>query len=57
MIDWLKGKKTYLIAIGTIIYAVSGAATGQIDVQTAIQMILAALGGMTMRAGISNSAR
>lgn len=46
------GKKTYLVAIATILYAVTGLFTGNMDSQTAIQMVLAALGMSALRNGI-----
>lgn len=52
LIEYLKGKKTYFIVAVSIIYALSALATGHMDVQTAIEMILAALGGASMRNAI-----
>ncbi len=47
------GKKTYLVALATILYALTGVITGHMDSQTAIQMVLAALGMSALRNGIS----
>lgn len=47
MIEILKsfdGWKTHLVAIATIVYAISGAVTGQLTPDAAIQLVLAALG-------------
>jgi len=51
--DKLNGKKTYIVAVLTIIYAVTGAAIGKIDWNTAVGIILAALGMSGLRHGIS----
>ena len=52
LISWLEGKKTYIVAGLAVTYAISGFLTGHIDQQGAIEMILAAVGGMTMRSAI-----
>jgi hypothetical protein len=49
----LKGKKTYIVAIASIVYAWLGVYTGSMDSQTAIQMSLAALGMSALRHGMS----
>ena len=56
MIDWLKNKKTYIIAILIILEAiiVDGVING--DWGTAMQKIMAALGLGALRAGVSKSA-
>jgi hypothetical protein len=54
MLDFLKGKKTYIIAIAAIAYAVLGVISGNMDSQAAIQVILAALGAMGIRNGITS---
>ena len=40
----LQGKKTYLVAIATVMYALGGAVAGFIDLSLAIGLILGALG-------------
>lgn len=52
-INWLQGKKTYLLSVAAILYAVSGWYIGQFDQHTMINMMWAALATMTLRAGIS----
>ena len=51
----LEGKKTYLTAISAIIGALIGFANGTIDAGVAIQIIITAILGMTLRAGITKS--
>lgn len=51
---WLRGKKTYIIGVGAILTAVGGYTGEQINFPELIATILAALGGMSLRAGISN---
>ncbi len=54
--DWknLQGAKTYIIAIATVCYALGGAISGYVDIQTAIPLILGALGLSGLRAGLHN---
>jgi hypothetical protein len=52
MIDILKGKKTYLVAAASIAYAWLGVYFGSVDINTAIQLTLAALGGSAIRNAI-----
>ncbi len=47
-----QGKKTYIIAIATVCYALGGAVAGYVDIQTAIMLILGALGLGGLRSGI-----
>lgn len=54
MIDWLKGKKTYLLAFAAVVYAVSGWYLGKFDTQAMIDMLWAALTAGALRAGITN---
>lgn len=54
MINWLKGKKTYILAVVGVIYALSGWYLGKIDTQTMINMAWAALTAAALRAGITN---
>lgn len=54
LIAVLKGKKTYIVAILTIMYALSGLATGNLSWPAAIMLILPFAGGLsTIRAAIS----
>lgn len=52
-LNFLSGKKTYLLAALGIIYAVSGFLTGNIEGQAALELIWAALTASTIRAGIA----
>lgn len=54
MLDWFRGKKTYLLGISAIITAWTSYLAGVIDLQAAITATFAALGGMTLRNAISN---
>ncbi len=54
MTEWLKGKKTYILAGVGVIYAASGWYLGKIDTQTMLEMAWAAMAAGTIRAGISN---
>ncbi len=47
-----KGKKTYIIGIAMLCYAVGGTIIGAIEVPEAIQIGLTALGIMGLRNGI-----
>ena len=52
--SWLTGRKTYIVGIVTILYAVAqGWESG--DWNTAFTLILAALGGMGLRAGVAKN--
>jgi len=53
MIEFFKGKKTYLVAAGMIVYAVLGMQLGQLDQDTTVQLILQALGFTGLRLGIA----
>lgn len=52
-ISFLQGKKTYLVALVAIIYAVSAYFTGHIGFENATQLVLGALGIGALRNGIS----
>lgn len=54
--NWLKGKKTYGIALATVIFAVSGAATGQFSWQHAWELILGSGAIASLRHGSASSA-
>jgi hypothetical protein len=52
--NFLKGKKTYILVALGVIYALSGYFTGHFDLKSAIDMVWTALAAGTIRAGISN---
>jgi len=54
MLDALIGKKTYILAIITILYAITGMIIGKIDIAVGWAIILGSLQVMGLRAGISN---
>jgi hypothetical protein len=56
MLNWLQGKKTYLVALAAILTAVVAWLNGAIDVVTLVQTIFAALGGAALRAGVAKGA-
>lgn len=47
--NYLKGKKTYIIAGVTIIWAIVGASMGYMEPQEAFNLVLAALGAAGLR--------
>lgn len=49
----LNGKKTYLMALGTVLTAVGGVLTGTVALPDAAQMVVTALLAATLRNGIS----
>lgn len=51
--NWLSGKKTYIVAICTIIYGVGLILNGQTD--QGVQVILGGLGLGGLRAGVAKS--
>lgn len=53
IIGALDGKKTYIVAGLTILYAIVGLLIGQLQVSQAIELILAGLGGIGIRSAIS----
>lgn len=53
IIGTLDGKKTYIVAGLTILYAIVGLLIGQLQVSQAIELILAGLGGIGIRSAIS----
>ena len=53
MIEWLQGKKTYIVAFGVIVAAAVGFLTGELTLQAAINQVLAGLGLGALRAGVS----
>lgn len=56
IIAFLLGKKTYIVAGVTILYAVTQHWTGVLTFDQMIQMILAALGLSALRAGVAKGA-
>ena len=50
----LKGYKTYAVALVAIGYAIFGFFSAHLDANTAVEMILAALGAAGLRSAISN---
>jgi hypothetical protein len=55
MQKWLQGKKTYLIALGAIVTAVTMFTQGDATMGQAIAAIFAAITSMSMRAGIEKN--
>jgi hypothetical protein len=55
MIQWLQGKKTYLLGLAALAYAIGGYFSGHLDAQTAMDIIWASLTSMALRAGISKN--
>ena len=51
---FLKGKKTYIVAIVAIFTALLGFIDGSLTLADFIQSIFTALGAMALRAGITN---
>lgn len=52
----LEGKKTYIVALVSIVYAAAGAFLGYHDWQYAIMVILGALGLAGLRHGVTTRA-
>ena len=48
----LDGKKTYILAGVTILYAIFAFLTGNIDGNNAVELIMGALGGAALRNGL-----
>lgn len=53
VISELQGKKTYIVALALIAYAVLGVYTGQLSQSDAVALVLNGLGLGALRAGIS----
>ena len=49
----LNGKKTYILGICGILYAIFGFATGHLDSQTGLGIVFASLTAMGLRNGIT----
>ena len=50
----LQGKKTYIVGIAMIAYAIGGLIIGEMDANNSMQLLFTALGLMGLRHGISN---
>lgn len=57
MLEWLKGKKTYLVCIVGILSALVGYINGDVSMAQMIEAIFIAIGAMTMRAGVTKSSK
>ena len=53
ILNWLKGKKTYLIALAAIIGAIAAYANGDMTLLQMAEAIFIACGGASLRAGIA----
>jgi hypothetical protein len=53
MIEALAGKKTYIVAAATILYAALGYYTGNLDFNQAVNVALNAAGLAALRAGVA----
>ncbi len=53
--QWLQGKKTYLVMIGTLLSAVIGYLNGQLELVGLVQAILAAFGLGAVRSAVAKS--
>ena len=54
--EWLKGKKTYIVGIGMIVAAFVGLIDERHDMGEAIKLGLEALAFMAVRAGVAKAA-
>ena len=55
--NWLSGKKTYIVGVISILAAVAGAWDGAITWQQAAAAIAAAVGLMTVRSGVTTEVK
>ncbi len=51
----MNGWKTYAVCAVALIYAISGIVSGNLDTATAVNIILAALGGASLRHAVATS--
>ena len=51
--NFLKGKKTYLVALALVVFAITGVATGNLTTEQAVALVLNGLGLGALRAGVS----
>ena len=52
-LEWLKGKKTYIVAAALVLTALSGFVTGDVTLAQAVDQALTGLGLGAVRAGIA----
>lgn len=50
----MSGYKTYIVCAVAIVYAITGVMSGHLDMNSAVGVILAALGAAGLRHGIAN---
>lgn len=55
MLAKLNGYKTYIVCALAVIYAATGFFSGNLDANTAMQVVLAALGAAGLRHGIAQN--
>ena len=53
IITFLSGKKSYILAVLGVIYAVSGYILGNLDSKSALEIVWASLSVSALRSGIS----
>ena len=56
MIEYLKGKKTYVVAAVAVVTAVGAYLTGEADLATMVETCFGAVMAMTIRSGIKTEA-
>jgi hypothetical protein len=54
-LEWLKGKKTYIVAAALVLTALSGFVTGDVTLAQAVDQVLIGLGIGTLRAGVAKA--
>ena len=54
-IEWLKGKKTYFVAVAAVATALGGFVAGEVSLTQLVEAIFAAVAVMTLRAGVTKS--
>ena len=55
-LDFLEGKKTYVVAVATVMYALGGWVAGYLEFNQIVPLILGALGLSGLRHGIVTGA-
>lgn len=53
MLDMLSGRKTHLVAVAMVLFAVLGLVTGQLEQAEAVRLILEGSGLSALRAGVA----
>lgn len=53
MLKFVHGKKTYVVAAASVIYAVAGYYTGHVNAEEMVRLIQAAVMGACIRHGVS----